>query len=568
MIWLITNGGKCGMYKKMVFFIILLCCMIILACGYTEELITYDIPEISVSISVPDGWYKADRCLKDGDPACEVLGLSGEEFINKYLTDDLFFLAFDDEVNYLLEIRSWNTTKNDFLSISDEEILGICKNNLTDYFDEYNTFVTETIHYNEVFFLQILEKKNGESALYYGETVKNGKYYDIFLSCFSGGYKYEDKILIEEIMKSFSITIFNESKTTDANGWRMVYLPEKQISIAIPESYEVITLQTTESSFFDIDEITAVKDTMTQTGNYLDAILPDFSREITVNISDNIFPSLGWLSEDLFNSFVSQLEEGYRNAGASLINYESIKDGNIRYLKTRLKFGTDDIASFALQYGTIIDSQTIWITLLSYDGEPTQDDALLLEQIWGKSDLLKHEYSEINPEDTEASSVNYYIDQSCGFRVVIPNGWEQIPLSKERQFVKMKMSPGGKSDDACILYGQADVYGMLSDGQKKLWNIKSRKDVDGLFDTGVAEEMLGEEITAVTEKEINGIRYYIGTIMQKKDVITDVLQVETEETVAVFIKDGYFVYFQFYDMSNNNKYQETFDMVLNSFSFQ
>ena len=375
-----------------------------------------------------------------------------------------------------------------------------------------------------------------------------------------------------------------EAEESPAEGfsaeWQEFYIPERQISVALPAAYEAITLQTESSSLLEPEEIAAVQETMRQSGHCIDAVLPDFSREITVNAADNIWPSLGLMTEDAVSSFAATLEEEYRKNNAVLQESEVVRDGNFRYMRVRARFGSGAEAYDALQYGTILDNQAVWIGLFVYDGEITQADEDMMAQIWARADLLKHEEA-AGEAAGKAEAPEIYTDPDTGFRFEIPDGWEQLPLSKERQFLKMKMSPIGGAASASIMYTVMDVYTAVGDEQRKLWRIESRRDVDALLDADFAEMMIGAvfsedaefgagklniQLTSVSGQEINGMRYYTAKARSTYDVTESFSLMDTETTVAVFLENGYIVMFQFLDLSNQHKYQDAFDRVLSSFT--
>lgn len=369
--------------------IILFCVAIIITSGSAEEFVPYAIKDTDVIISVPDDWYLVDRGLKADDPACEFLSLRGKEYVDTYLTENRFFLAFDKEYNYILDFRfGINESRMDYRNATDNEIIEMCKNDMAHLKDEYNIFLSQVIRYDVPFFLQILEAKNGEDAFIYCDTIIDGKYYDLYLRDYSG-YRYEDRILMENILQRIAIDSVSHSQSIDDlkvnDEWKHCYLPQRKISIGIPENYEIIMQDTQESKLFTQSRLNSLKNTMIQSGDYLTAIVPDLSRTIIVNVKDNLIEELAALTDDEINTVFSLIEKSYVNV--SVLKKEVVREEN----DICLKFWVNHDTYKSLEYGTIIDNQGIWIKLMIDDGNITEDDELLIEQIWKQSNLKKHD---------------------------------------------------------------------------------------------------------------------------------------------------------------------------------
>lgn len=515
-----------------------------------------------------------------------MIGLSKEQVDDLMDTFDLEFLAYNDGDTYELQVyRSETSVDFSLWNKSDAYIQVFLLSTFVPSIEKkLGTTITspELVRTDENAYIRYewADEEESENAIAYF-TIVDGSMYDFYFFCRETVEDYEDemaKAIIDCIEWDFNREAQKEPSTSVPSeivktGYDLAlhYSEQKQISIALPSNYDVITQETTESRLFDEDQVALIQENMKNAGNIFDAVSQDYSREITVNVADSIIPSFGLLTDEDFNIFYSNIMNKYSGLG-TIISHESVKDGNVRYIKVKVLIGSGDNAYYALQYGTVVDSQSIWVSLLIYDELVLEEDQLLIEQIWKNSILAKHDNNPVSV-NTEKGEANRYTDPDSGFSIVIPDGWVQVPLLKERQFIKMKMSPEGKESSASILYGQADVYGMLSDEEKKEWGIRERSDVDSILDEGFAEAFLDDDTMSLEKSEIKGTEYYMGSASHTGSVSKDTemgeigMQYETEMTCAVFLKNGYFVMLQFLDMTNYQEYQKAYDMVLNSLSF-
>ena len=580
------------MKKKFLLFIaIVLGYSLICAGGSAEKSVIYNIPELGLEISLPESWIATGRNVQGDNPICNIVGMSASEFHDQFFNEDVYFIATDPDIKYFLQINSFQCIDPDYNQLTDEELASLLEENKNLLNEEFNILQEKASHYNETFVSYYLEQKTDGSKVLHGLTVIGGQCYVLTMNVFSSSGISSDFQLFENLLKGIKIKtasgtgISNSSENTD--GWKTVYIQEKKISVMLPDGFEAITLETTESPLFDKNAIANAQEIMKANGNYLDAFNPETNREITANVSDSIISSMNYLSDkDIEDTIVSVFEKQGKDKGLTLTKHELIKEGNTKMLKTWGHVNHAEGAYDILQYGTIIDNQSVWITLMSYDGSITKADESLLDEIWQKADLIKHEeYSSDNNASGSRQST-LYTDKDSNFSFEIPAGWEEVPLNQKRNYVKTKIAPNGNMNAACILYSQTDMLSQVSTLDKLVYKINSRKDLDAVLmeelDKALEEQSVWSSEPEINEyhflefasdlnlritekKEFNGMPYYIGQSSSQIDVLDGVMSFETDSLYAIIVHNGYGIMIGYQDFSQNQKYKNDYEDVIKSF---
>ncbi len=245
-----------------------------------------------------------------------------------------------------------------------------------------------------------------------------------------------------------------------AEKMKMVSIPERGISIAVPESYITFERgdQTLDSRLgaLGLSE-NEWRETMQTNGIYLYVFSPDLQKNINVVVNDNSgFESIGYMTDDFLSTFIDLLKEQFEDIGARVEKSDIKRYKDMAYIRCWLD-GTQVTGQYSLQYLTLIDSQAIVITVSRNNQKITSEDEELLDQMIKSSQLTKNTKptSVSKPIEDDMPNANYYHDTTVGLSFVIPNGWEENPLSQERNILKMKMSPRDGSA-AYMTYGWED----------------------------------------------------------------------------------------------------------------
>lgn len=349
-----------------------------------------------------------------------------------------------------------------------------------------------------------------------------------------------------------------EANTSGEIETELVYIPEKQISIAVPKDFILIGRSDTEldsrltEAGFDVDQMLAK---MNQDNIYLYAIHPEFECDFNIIITDSALKRIGSEEASFLLSMMEETKESYAEMGLRITDYKTYLSSGGTYF---IRMDGEMIANPSqkmIQALTIEDNQTIVITLTVYDGEITEEDIKLLETAAEKSVLKKHE-SNTGGEEAEASEY-YYKD--AGLHFMIPKGWEERKMTKERQTLKFKMSPINDNGSTSFMFGCQDAWEMLPEATRKEYGIQTRKDLDAFFSDNLASVLLEMDITDTRTVEYSGIKFEVYS--------------REEETVlgtlpwmgATAVYNGYFIQFQMCDMSG--LYGDVFEEVLNSIYF-
>lgn len=166
-----------------------------------------------------------------------------------------------------------------------------------------------------------------------------------------------------------------------------------------------------------------------------------------------------------------------------------------------------------------------------------------------------------------AENTNIYKDSVTGVSFTIPQGWNETPLSEEREYIKVKYLPEN-NDGASIQFGYADIWEQMSDSDKVGY---SRSDINhsAIMDSFTKEEILqmigydslGAEIATVY---YNGIEYLEITI----DTEISIFDVSADITMITLLRfdNGYWYQFVYGDMDEKSHYQE-FETMINSVEY-
>ena len=259
--------------------------------------------------------------------------------------------------------------------------------------------------------------------------------------------------------------------------------------------------------------------------------------------------------EEYFKSMLEQA--GYQVINTKVINTNI---GGIDYPGLEISYINNGIHLQVKQIYSLYGNYMMALTVTA-QSQDTVDNILsnfyvLENKRTGSTPLMDH-YQEQQALTDETSDSTYYHDQEVGINFIIPSGWEEKPLSAERELVKMKMSPM-KDDAVTIMYGWGDLWGGISSADKSAMGISSREDLDSWIDAELVAYMFGVDAKDVETRTISGLQYGICTISTNSAFTTD-------STVAITIKNGYLIMFQLYDIYGH--YQDIFDAVLESVNF-
>lgn len=166
-----------------------------------------------------------------------------------------------------------------------------------------------------------------------------------------------------------------------------------------------------------------------------------------------------------------------------------------------------------------------------------------------------------------AESTNIYTDSVTGVSFTIPQGWNEAPLSEDREFIKVAYSPENE-DGGTILFGYADVWEEMPDSDKVGY---SRSDINHseLMDNFTKEEILQLMGFDNLDAEIDTVHYsgteYLEISVDKEMSVFDI-SADITMTMLLHFENGYCYQFYFGDLAEKNHYQE-FVTMMNSVKY-
>ena len=147
-----------------------------------------------------------------------------------------------------------------------------------------------------------------------------------------------------------------------------------------------------------------------------------------------------------------------------------------------------------------------------------------------------------------ALAAEIYEHEETGVSFVIPEGWEEKPLYKEREYIDVKFMKGTDG----IFYGRGDLWSEMTDAEKAGL---SRADIsNSIFTEADIEDMYGSG--TVTREYHGGIDYFVweGEMTGSSKGIT----LTFETTTAIHINNGYMYMFMYQAITQSDDGREDF----------
>lgn len=162
---------------------------------------------------------------------------------------------------------------------------------------------------------------------------------------------------------------------------------------------------------------------------------------------------------------------------------------------------------------------------------------------------------------------NSYLDPVSGTSFLLPVGWIQEDMSKEREYIDAKFVPE-KNDGTCIIYTCEDFWMAIEETERlELERMGySRKDVDNtLFSAADLADMYSIDSSDVYVLNYSNQDFLTAEITQKQELFGFTFPIKS--TILVCIRNGYIYSFQFSGASDSSIYGQLFDEMLNSITW-
>ena len=248
--------------------------------------------------------------------------------------------------------------------------------------------------------------------------------------------------------------------------------------------------------------------------------------------------------EGLIDQLVDQLAEVYNSAGLTVLSTEKVKTtiGKEQYPGLKISYIKDGETVFTEETAFIRDDYMVYISATSF-GED------------GTSNSLSHFYplnstSAINEE--QGSEEKKYTDAETGAEFIVPMGWQEKELSKERETVKSKFV--NKNDGlAVILFASSDMAKRLSNDENEIALARILYNMD-MLDKETIASIAGVPSDGIQMAKFGTNDYF---------VVDRDSALGSKSRLAIMVKNGRYIMFTLQAFSLDS-YSSDFESMLSS----
>lgn len=264
-----------------------------------------------------------------------------------------------------------------------------------------------------------------------------------------------------------------------------IVLDELGIAITVPEGLPIVTRDTpADDPVFASEEFgRLVLMAMEESGIYLEIIHRDVPWEIAVlSVSIGMFEDLE-ANEETIQMLQGVLVRAMENNGGQLESSQ-IYDG-AEYPFVQIKWYDPSLDQYMQQHFTLLNGKLIGVCLYSY-GEPcakrpeeillSMTNSVRLTEVTSVPDLT---------EDWVLIPSSTYTYPETGMTLLVPSGWSEIPLSRERDHVKAKFQ-WSRDPSRLIVLSVTDLLAEM-DLSQKMFHTRSEADASNFSDRDLAE---------------------------------------------------------------------------------
>lgn len=332
-------------------------------------------------------------------------------------------------------------------------------------------------------------------------------------------------------------------------------LPELDMTIEIPSTYDVFTLDMDEDDPL-FEKYNYSKEMLTnwlQSGNsILNAIEKDGNREIFITVfQDAVLSDFHHMSEKELTAFADALQAEGLGPESPINRYEIYQHPEMTFL---LIYCQDlNSGKYILQGYTVYGGLNFYIYMISPTAIKATDKKmmqLIIDSISVEQTL---------PVDTCDAEVSLYTDKETGVTFQYSSLWREIPL-EENEFMELKLA--SKADSSVqIMYGSTDLWANISLENRIGY---SRKSLDSLLFTeeGI-KEMFGD-VLYISEEIYGDHTYFRASGMGIVNVNGTVLSERV--TMLVRIENGW-RYLFFFNGFEGDPYYADFEQLVSSVQY-
>ncbi len=333
------------------------------------------------------------------------------------------------------------------------------------------------------------------------------------------------------------------------------YLEELDMSISIPEGFDVFTRDTKPS------DANARKYGMTQED--LDSI---FENNVYIYAWDNAkqyefiitsvespFNDLNLLNDDLIKSLANSMREDFESMDVTFIKSDIYKHDQIKFLKMYISQYMNAEKVYSLMHTTILNGSTINFTLHSYSGQIGSSEEALAKEI---VDSAVFDYSPLSGAPASESPAFIYTDEESGLRFTVPANWIEEEVSEDSEYIDTKFV-STFSDGSIIIFASEDIYESETDFRKGLVS----RDMFGndLISKELVAEMCLCDESDVFLYNLGDKEYYFAELNFTDSVYG--LDLTSKITFLLRCENGILYMFQFYGGSDSAYYDDFVQLV-------
>lgn len=339
-------------------------------------------------------------------------------------------------------------------------------------------------------------------------------------------------------------------------------LPDVGMEIWIPSGFTVFTrdanLDASAPTGYEFAE-GYMREHMEKNYIYLDALSDSGTTEIIVTMLDSPLKDYSSFPDDLLDIVASAIPAFGEANGIIYGDHEIYPHEQTRFIKLDLEQDMLGSTAYGLQYSTIYGYKAVNVTMYSYARVLSSAEKFMLRKA-----IDSIHFIDTPPEPAskaEEPSTSEYIDTETGVSFLLPQSWEQVPLSVESEYVKARFV-STKDADLQIMYASTDIWETLSDAEK---SGLTRADINHKWFPKSALAIVSDiPITSIETADYNGYEYYTFPT-----TITDRslgVPIERPTYNAFRISDGYMYTFQFAGDAEN-PYFSDFESILGAVKY-
>ncbi|MEG1427963.1 MAG: hypothetical protein RSC76_09770, partial [Oscillospiraceae bacterium] len=152
-----------------------------------------------------------------------------------------------------------------------------------------------------------------------------------------------------------------------------------------------------------------------------------------------------------------------------------------------------------------------------------------------------------------------YFAPEIGVSFTVPEGWKEKPLSKDRDFIKVKYAPLEENGES-ILFGYQDIWNNLSKSEKAG---QAKSDIDNsMLTISDVVEMLSTTTDKVSMVTFNDVEYFKCYTSQTATVLNQTMKVDM--IVFMCIRDGIMYQFQCGEIIDGTNFYNDFENIDNA----